>query len=65
MSKPVSPLSRRIRTGHPQPLESHLHDFLASRGKRLTNAIGTEWFDTNPDEVLTLAVDTIWVTAPM
>ncbi|GGW56860.1 hypothetical protein GCM10010503_37610 [Streptomyces lucensis JCM 4490] len=29
------------------------------------NAIGTEWFDANPDEVLALAVDTIWVSAPM
>jgi len=52
-----------IRTDHPQPLESHLHGFLASRGRRLTNAIGSEWFTTNPDEVLALAVDTIWVTS--
>lgn len=52
-----------IRTDQSQQLESHLHGFLASRGRRLPNAIGTEWFNTNPEEVLALAVETIWVTA--
>jgi hypothetical protein len=53
-----------IHTDQPQDLEAYIHGFLASRGRRVSNAIGAEWFNTTPDEVLALARETIWVTGP-
>ncbi|MFG2786124.1 GIY-YIG nuclease family protein [Streptomyces sp. NPDC048419] len=57
--KPVCALL--IRTDHHRDLERYLHSVLDGRGRRVTAAVGTEWFRTNPAEVLSIARETRWV----
>lgn len=47
---PIVPLI--IKTYSPQELETHIHEKLFTLGKHVEDTPGTEWFLTNPDEVL-------------
>ena len=33
-------------------LETMIHSILTIRGKHIKDSPGTEWFDTNPDDIL-------------
>lgn len=41
-----------IRTEDSSLLETMIHSILSIRGKHISDSPGTEWFDTNPDDVL-------------
>ena len=41
-----------INTDAASLLENMLHSILKVRGKHIENAPGTEWFNTNPEEVI-------------
>lgn len=43
-----------IKTNEASLLESMLHSTLKLRGKQIENSPGSEWFDTNPEEVIEL-----------
>ncbi|MFI6560445.1 GIY-YIG nuclease family protein [Streptomyces sp. NPDC050534] len=57
--KPVCALL--LRTNHHRDLERYLHSVLDGRGRRIASAVGTEWFHTNPAEVLSIARETRWL----
>lgn len=41
-----------VKTQNSNLLETAIHSILQIRGQHLINSPGTEWFETNPDEVL-------------
>ncbi|WP_370873527.1 GIY-YIG nuclease family protein [Peribacillus cavernae] len=43
-----------IKTSDASLLETMLHSILKIRGKKIENSPGSEWFDTNPEEVIEL-----------
>ena len=45
-------LSVLWRTDEPETAEKLLHGLLKFRGKHLSDAPGTEWFLTSPDEII-------------
>ncbi|RPF37608.1 GIY-YIG nuclease family protein [Streptomyces sp. TLI_185] len=57
--KPVCALL--VRTDHERDLERYVHSTLDGRGRRVEAAVGTEWFFTNPGEVLSIARETRWI----
>jgi hypothetical protein len=55
-----------IRTSKARQLESALHEILRLRGRWIGDAPGKEWFNTSPEEILSLAtsIDPELSTAP-
>jgi hypothetical protein len=51
--KPLVPLM--IRTSNSYLLEKMIHDFLKFRDMKCKDSIGTEWYNTNPNEVEKIA----------
>jgi hypothetical protein len=51
--KPLVPLM--IRTSNSYLLEKMIHDFLKFRDMKCRDSIGTEWYNTNPNEVEEIA----------
>lgn len=49
-------------TDEPEKLERHLHSVLDAKDLRVPEAQGGEWFRTSPEEVLSLARETRWLT---
>lgn len=54
-------LALLLRTEEAEKLERHLHSVLDAKGLRLLEAQGGEWFQTSPEEVLSLARETRWL----
>lgn len=50
----VPTLSLVIKTDTAYLLEQALHAILAVKGRQLENSPGLEWYNTTPDEVLTI-----------
>lgn len=52
-SLPESPvIALIIKTHNSRALETIIHNILSYRNKKIVSALGREWFDTNPDEIL-------------
>jgi hypothetical protein len=62
---PVAPVpALLLRTDTHKVLEKYLQLWLEGRGRKVMQSAGDEWYETNPDEVLALALEvTEWFKA--